>query len=140
MCDEYKKDYLNTDIIDLKEKFADNRGFIQPLCDLNMKSASLIHTKADEWRANHYHKKDWQFIYVIKGEFEYYFRTTKSEENIKKKIVNEGQLLFTGPMIDHAMLYTKETEILVLSKNPRDQKTYEEDTVRIDFMNHNNRF
>jgi hypothetical protein len=77
---------------------------------------------------------------VIKGEFEYYFRKTKSEENIKKKIVNEGQLLFTGPMIDHAMLYTIETEILVLSKNPRDQKTYEEDTVRIDFMNHNNRF
>ena len=25
-------------------------------------------------------------------------------------------------MIDHAMLYTKETEILVVSKNPRDQK------------------
>ena len=77
---------------------------------------------------------------MIKGEFEYYFRKTKSDENIKKKIVNQGQLLFTGPMIDHAMLYTTETEILVLSKNPRDQKTYEEDTVRIDFMNHNNRF
>ena len=43
-------------------------------------------------------------------------------------------------MIDHAMLYTKETEILVMSKNPRDQKTYEEDTVRIDFMNDQRRF
>ena len=50
MIDEYKKDYLNADIIDLKERFGDNRGFIQPLCDLNMKSASLIYTKADrEW-------------------------------------------------------------------------------------------
>ena len=140
MCDEYKKDYLNADIIDLKEKFGDNRGFIQPLCDLNMKSASLIFTKANQWSANHYHKKDWYFIYVIKGEFEYYFRKTNSDEDTKKKIVTEGQLLFTGPMIDHAMLYTKETEILVVSKNPRDQKTYEEDTVRIDFMSHKNRF
>ena len=105
-----------------------------------MKSASLIYTKADQWRANHYHKKDWHFIYVIKGEFEYYFRKTNANENTKKKIVTEGQLLFTGPMIDHAMLYTKETEILVVSKNPRDQKTYEEDTVRIDFMSHKNRF
>lgn len=140
MIDEYKKDYLNADIIDLKERFGDNRGFIQPLCDLNMKSASLIYTKADQWRANHYHKTDWHFIYVIKGEFEYYFRKTNSNEDTKKKIVTEGQLLFTGPMIDHAMLYTKETEILVVSKNPRDQKTYEEDTVRIDFMNHKNRF
>ena len=57
---------------------------------------------------------------------------------IKKKIVSQGQLLFTGPMVDHAMFYTEETEIIVLSKNPRDQKTYEEDTVRIDFMNDNN--
>ena len=41
---------------------------------------------------------------------------------------------------EELILYTKETEILVVSKNPRDQKTYEEDTVRIDFMSHKNRF
>jgi hypothetical protein len=38
------------------------------------------------------------------------------------------------------MLYTEKTAILVLSKNPRDQKTYEADTVRIDFMNNKNKF
>ena len=52
----------------------------------------------------------------------------------------KGDLLFTGPMVDHAMLYTEKTQIICLSKNPRDQKTYEEDTVRIDFMNDKNRF
>ena len=140
MSNDYKEEYLNADLVNLKEKFGDNRGFIQPLCDLNMTSASLIYTKPDQWRANHYHKEDWHFIYVIKGEFEYYFKKTNSEEKIKKKIVKEGELLFTGPMIDHAMLYTKETELLVMSKNPRDQKTYEEDTVRIDFMDHSKRF
>ena len=117
MSDDYKKEYLNADLVNLKEKFGDNRGFIQPLCDLNMKSASLIYTKPDQWRANHYHKEDWHFIYVIKGEFEYYFKKTNSNEKIKK-IVKVNELLFTGPMIDHAMLYTKETEILVMSKNP----------------------
>ena len=61
-------------------------------------------------------------------------------KKLKKKIVKKNDLLFTGPMIDHAMLYTEETEIIVLSKNPRDQKTYEEDTVRIKFMDHSNRF
>ena len=30
MCD-YKKEYLNADLVDLKDKFGDNRGFIQPL-------------------------------------------------------------------------------------------------------------
>ena len=138
MSDDYKKDYLNADLVNLKEKFGDNRGFIQPLCDLNMKSASLIYTKPDQWRANHYHKEDWHFIYVIKGEFEYYFKKTNSEEKIQKKIIKEGELLFTGPMIDHAMLYTKETKLLVMSKNPRDQKTYEEDTVRVNFIDKTN--
>lgn len=140
MTEGYEKEYLDADVIALKDKFDDQRGFIQPLSDLNMKSASLIYTKANQWRANHYHKKDWHFIYVIKGEFEYFFRKTNSNEKTKKKIIKKGDLLFTGPMIDHAMLYTVETEILVLSKNPRDQKTYEEDTVRIKFMDHSNRF
>ena len=140
MEEEYKKEFLNTDLIKLKDKFEDNRGFIQPLCDLSMKSALLISTKKNKWRANHYHKQDWHFIYVIKGEFEYYFKKTNVDEKINKKIVSEGQLLFTGPMIDHAMFYTKETEILVVSRNPRDQKTYEEDTVRIDFMDDSKRF
>ena len=91
MSDEYEKEYLNTDIIDLKERFGDNRGFIQPLCDLNMKSASLIFTKPNQWRANHYHKTDWHFIYVVKGEFEYYFRKTGANEDPKKKNVTKGQ-------------------------------------------------
>jgi len=132
--------YRDKDIIDTTQKIEDGRGFIQGICDLEMKSASIIFTKKNQWRANHYHKKDWHFIYVTKGSFEYYFRKTNSNEDIKKKVVNVGQVLFTGNMIDHAMFYTQETEILVVSKNPRDQQTYEEDTVRIDFMNDKNRF
>ena len=118
----------------------DNRGSLQNIITGNFASCMEIFSKKGTIRSNHYHKKDWHFIYVIKGEFEYYFKKTNVDEKIKKKIVTEGQLLFTGPMIDHAMLYTKETEILVVSKNPRDQKTYEEDTVRIDFMDDSKRF
>ena len=132
--------YLNKDLVNLPKGYEDARGIIQPLCDLNMKSASLIISKANTWRANHYHKNDWHFIYVLRGSFEYYFKKTNSDEKIKKKIVKKEELLFTGPVVDHAMFYTEETEIIVLSKNPRDQKTYEEDTVRIDFMNNENRF
>ena len=140
LTEEEMKGWPKNPLVNLEKPFVDLRGSIQPLVDSIMKSAVMIHSKAGSLRANHYHKTDWHFIYVIKGEFEYYFRKTNSNEDTKKKIVTEGQLLFTGPMIDHAMLYTKETEILVVSKNPRDQKTYEEDTVRIDFMNHKNRF
>ena len=133
-------DYQDMDIIENINKIEDDRGFIQSISDLDMKSASIIYTKKNQQRANHYHKKDWHFIYVTKGSFEYYFRKTNSNEKIKKKVVGVGQLLFTGNMVDHAMFYTEETEILVVSKNPRDQETYEEDTVRIDFMDDSKRF
>ena len=60
MSEEYEKEYLNADLVELKEKFGDDRGFIQPLCDLNMKSASL-YSKANVWRRTVY-KEDWHFI------------------------------------------------------------------------------
>ena len=122
-------------LVKLPNTHSDERGWIQPLCDLNMKSASLIFSKKSSWRANHYHKSDWHYIYVLSGIFEYYYRKTNSKEEIKKLIIKKGELLFTPPMLDHAMLYTEDTNILVVSKNPRDQKTYEEDTVRIKFKN-----
>ena len=127
-------------IIKLPDPFGDQRGAIQPLCDYEMKSASIINTNANNWRANHYHKEDWHYLYVVEGSFEYYFRETNSDSEIKKIIVSKGELLFTGPMIDHAMYYTQDTTLVCVSKNPRDQKTYEADTVRIDFMNDKNRF
>ena len=63
---------------------------------------------------------------------------TNSNEEIQKKLLKKE--FYFGNLVDHAMFYTKDTNILVLSKNPRDQKTYENDTVRIDFMNDKNRF
>ncbi len=127
-------------LVKLSKGFVDSRGKILPICDKIMKSASLITTKKNQWRANHYHKTDWHYIYVIYGRFNYYFRKTGSNKKPKKLIVKKNELLFTGPKIDHAMLYTEKTAILVLSKNPRDQKTYEADTVRIDFLNNKNKF
>lgn len=127
-------------LIKLAKGFIDKRGKIIPICDQMMRSASLITTKKNHWRANHYHKSDWHYCYVIYGKFEYYYRKTGSKKKPKKLIVKKNELLFTGPKIDHAMLYTEKTAILVLSKNPRDQKTYEEDTVRIDFMDDSKRF
>lgn len=135
-----KKFYQNKVLVKLNNKIEDYRGYIQPISDFNMKSASVIFTNKNQWRANHYHKKDCHFIYVSKGSFEYYYRKTGSKEKVQKKIISTGQLLFTGNMIDHAMFYTEDTEIFVVSKNSRDQKTYEKDTVRIDFMNDKKRF
>ena len=131
MCDEYKKDYLNADIIDLKEKFGDNRGFIQPLCDLNMKSASLIYTKADQWRANHYHKKDEHFCYILKGEILFFYRNRKKGSKLNYKVMRKGDLFFTTYQQDHLAYFIKNTHFLSYSSRKRDKFDYEQDLVRL---------
>ncbi len=121
-------------LVNLEEPFTDNRGSIKPLVDRMMKSAVLIESKAGSLRANHYHKTDWHYCYVITGVIEYYHRPTGSKEEPKVLLVEEGQMVFTPPMIDHGMKFPVDTVFLTLSRNPRDQDTYEADVIRINML------
>ena len=68
-------------LVDLGKPFVDQRGSIQPLVDLMMKSAVMIESKAGTLRANHYHKTDWHYCYVIKGRIEYFHREVNSKKS-----------------------------------------------------------
>ena len=132
--EEEKDTWPNEIIIDLERPFVDKRGLIQPLVDKLMKSAVLIKSKAGTLRANHYHKTDWHYCYVLSGSIEYFHRVTGSTNPPSMVVVKSGQMVFTPPMVDHAMRFSEETTFLTLSRNPRDQKTYENDVVRIDML------
>ena len=49
-------------------------------------------------------------------------------------LVKKGQMAFTPPMVDHGMRFPEDTIFLTLSRNPRDQETYEADVVRINML------
>jgi dTDP-4-dehydrorhamnose 3,5-epimerase-like enzyme len=102
-----------------------------------MKSAVLIDSKAGSLRANHYHKTDWHYCYVVSGQIEYLHRQTGSNQDPKVILVNEGEMVFTPPMIDHGMKFPVDTVFLTLSRNPRDQESYEADVVRVDMVSSN---
>ena len=121
-------------LVNLEKPFVDGRGTIQPLVDQMMKSAVLIESKKGSLRANHYHKTDWHYCYVISGSIEYFHRRTGSDLEPEKILVKKGQMIFTPPMVDHAMKFPSDTLFLTLSRNARDQKTYEEDVVRIQMI------
>ncbi|MEM7250898.1 MAG: cupin domain-containing protein [Pseudomonadota bacterium] len=118
----------------LSEGFKDDRGVIQPLVDLIMKSAVMITSKKGAVRANHYHKTDWHYCYVVNGCIEYYHRPTGSDQEPEKIMLKTGEMVFTPPMVDHAMKFPEDTTFLTLSRNPRDQESYEADVVRIQFV------
>lgn len=110
---------------------ADNRGYIQSLVNFPMKNISLISSVKGSVRSNHYHVTDWHYMYVLSGSFDYYFRPSGSDKEPSIIRVNAGEMVFTPPMEDHATVFLEDTQLLAMSRNPRDQESYEADVKRV---------
>ena len=121
-------------LIVLPKAHVDARGAIQPLVDLPMKNASLIMSRKGALRSNHYHKTDWHYMYVLSGSFDYYYRPTDSPGKPEVMRVAAGEMVFTPPMEDHATVFLDDCQMLVVSRNPRDQESYERDVVRVQLL------
>ncbi len=85
-------------IVRLEKPFIDVRGLIQPLVDLDMKSAVLIESTKGSLRANHYHLTDWHYCYVLEGRMEYFHRPHGKSGKPELLVVEEGHMVFTPPM------------------------------------------
>lgn len=118
-------------LVPLEEPFVDDRGIIQSLVETTMRSALVITSNAGSVRANHYHCTDWHYCYLVSGSMEYYHRPTGSDEQPECILVRAGQMVFTPPMVDHAMKFLEDTVFLTLSRNPRDHSAYESDLKRV---------
>ncbi len=133
--DKMKNDEgVNGPILPLKEPYKDERGTIQSLVALEnpeIGSAVWIESKKDSVRANHSHKKDWHYCYVVSGRIEYYYRPAHSEIEPKKCIVEKGEEFYTPPMVEHAMVFPEDTIFLTLSGGTRSHHDYEADLVRV---------
>jgi len=121
-------------IVPPAKAFTDARGVIQPLVDVPMESALIIESKKGSVRANHYHKTDWHYCYVFSGSIEYYHRPVASKAAPDKVVVKKGELFFTPPMVEHAMVFPEDSVFLTLSRNKRDPKAYEDDLVRVELV------
>ena len=120
--------------IELEKPFVDERGEIQPLVDLPMKSCVLISSKKNTIRANHYHKTDWHFCYVMEGSIDHYHRKVGDTSFPQLEKIKKGKLFFTPPMVEHAMVFHEDTIFLTLGGNSRIQSEYELDLVRIELI------
>jgi quercetin dioxygenase-like cupin family protein len=135
VTDEERASWPTTVKVELAKAFEDERGAIQPLVDVTMESCVLITSKPGSVRANHFHKTDWHYCYVLSGEIEYYHRSTGTEDKPEKVVIRAGELFWTPPMVDHAMVFPVETSFLTFGRNSREQAVYEADVVRIPPIN-----
>lgn len=115
----------------------DQRGGILSIVDNKVENISIISCNPGSIRSNHYHYDDFHFMYVLEGDFDYFFKDLDGGE-VQYLKVRAGETIFTPPNEIHACYFPESTRLIVCSKNPRDQETYEADTVRVDFVNEEN--
>lgn len=118
----------------VKPFHVDDRGEMSHLIDnkTHITSAVLITCKKGAIRANHYHKTDTHYSYMLKGKMAYYHRSLSAKnKKVHKVIVKEGEIIYTPPKTLHAMKFLEDSIFIALSTEPRDQKAYEKGTVRV---------
>lgn len=119
------------------QRDADARGGILSIVDEAVMNVSIITCNPGAIRSNHYHLKDFHFMYVLEGEIDYFYKERDTGE-VKYLKVRQGDNIFTPDNEIHATYFPVQTRLIVTSKLPRDQETYERDTVRVTFVTEEN--
>ena len=122
--------------VPLPPAFVNDAGEIQNLLlHPAAQSTAIIKSHARAVRANHFHKTDWHFAYVVSGAL-LYFERAVGDVTISAKPLwfGTGSMFFTPPMREHAMLFTQETAILTMARNVRSHAAHEEDVVRVEYV------
>ena len=72
--------------------FRDERGYLLKILDKGFSSSLEIFSKKGSIRANHYHKKDEHFCYILKGEILFFYRNRKKGSKLNYKVMKKGDL------------------------------------------------
>ncbi|MCI0604081.1 cupin domain-containing protein [bacterium] len=119
------------------DAITDERGAIKNIFDpdIRVRSVLLITSKAGSIRANHYHKKDTHYVYLLSGKMVYTEKDMNSMNSKKRSyIIHPGDLVLSPPMMAHAMHFLEDTLFLAFTTERREQGSYEKDTVRIQLV------
>ncbi|OHB97731.1 MAG: hypothetical protein A2W74_09985 [Planctomycetes bacterium RIFCSPLOWO2_12_38_17] len=108
----------------------DARGIITDLLqDETINAVTIISFKRGAVRANHYHKKTFQWNYIMSGRMK--LVTCIPGKEIRETIMEKGDFAVTEPHEQHALVGLEQSEVLVLTKGPRGGTEYESDTYRL---------
>ena len=82
----------------------DIRGSIVSIVDDVVQNVSLITCNAGSIRSNHYHKKDFHYMYVLEGEIDYFYKELNNDVVHYFK-VKKNDIIFTPKNEIHATFF-----------------------------------
>jgi len=109
--------------------FVDARGEIHNLFEGQIGHVALITSKKGTVRANHYHKQDLQFIYLVSGAYESVSCPIDNPSQKQVLQVRPGDIVETPTLVAHAQKFTEDSVFLAFSTRLREQGKYEDDTI-----------
>lgn len=124
-------------IRNLKPFHIDKRGEMTYLIENTapIQSVLLITCKKGSIRANHIHKKDSHYSYMLSGSMAYSYREGDDNKNpIEHVIVKQGEMVYTAPHEAHAMKFLEDSAFLAFTTEKRKKDKYEEGLQRIDLV------
>lgn len=120
----------------IKPEFVDDRGYISRIIDndqFELRAVLYITSKAGTQRGNHYHKKDYHYVYCLSGKFKYSEKDmSKPNSKVESVILESGDLILSRPMIAHSMEFLEDSVFLAFTTEVREQDKYEKDTKRVE--------
>ena len=122
----------------LKPEFKDVRGAITRILNepkIKINAILRITQKPGTIRGNHYHKKDYHWVYCESGKFRYFEKSMKVKSGrVTSVILKPGDLVLSHPHIAHAMEAITDTAFWAITTEKRQQASYEADTVKLDIV------
>ena len=113
------------------EVYKDDRGRILNLLERSCGGVSIIESNAGARRSDHWHREDGHWFYVVQGQFEYFERPVGSPDKPAHRTIRQGEMVYTGPGVEHATVFPVYTVLLSMSLRPRDHASHERDVVRL---------
>lgn len=117
----------------IKVATKDSRGDISDIFyNHPIDHVAVINSKKGVFRGDHYHKLTTQYIYMTKGSLRYYYRKVDEDNSkVKSVVIEEGEMVSTGPNEVHALEILEDNQFIAFSEGKRGGKDYESDTFRV---------
>ena len=109
----------------------DERGSIIDLLNEKLNHVGLIVTEKDAIRGCHYHKLSTQYTYVLSGKFEILIAKSNTPTNVKKIILESGEIIIIPPGIIHRFKALEKSTIIDMVSESRAGNSFEDDVVRV---------
>jgi quercetin dioxygenase-like cupin family protein len=121
----------------LPAPFISHAGVIQNLVELatneGFRGVSVIDSEAGSRRSSHWHRTDEHYLFVLSGSMLYTERK-RGSGTVVSFTVNQGEMVHTGPMIEHWTSFPEDTRLISISKLSREHEEHERDLVRVDWL------